>query len=143
MGAERGFDMFALGNVGGNAAGRIGFAGGIAKREFDRDISMQSIQMGRLFFILYGVILLEHVQVICTKRVRNLAGKDLMIGMTDNLIRGQVEELFKPAIGLEIPAIRVFDVDHRRGVIGHVPQELFATTSVSYTHLTLPTILRV
>ena len=76
--------------------------------------------MGRVFLTFHHTVPLQHRDIIGTKRIGNVLGKNLMIGMADNLIRGEVKKLFKPSIGQEIPAIRVFDVDHRRRVVGHV-----------------------
>ena len=47
-----------------------------------------------------------------------------MIGMTENLICGEVEELFEPAIGEKIPAVGIFHVDDGGRVIDHILQEL-------------------
>ncbi len=47
--------------------------------------------------------------------------------MTDNLVRGEIEELFEPAIGEEITAIRVFHIDHGGRVVDHILQELLVT----------------
>ena len=102
MSAEGLFDARALGNVGGNTADRVGYAGVIAQREFDRDVGMRPIRMGCHFFIFHRTVLLDHDHVIRAKGIRGLAGKDFMIGMADNLIGGQVEDLFKASIDEEI-----------------------------------------
>jgi hypothetical protein len=41
-GSEFVFDTLPFGNVGGDAAGRVGFAGVVAERKFDRDIRVRA-----------------------------------------------------------------------------------------------------
>src|SRR5215467_13773744 len=119
MGAESLLDVLALSNVGGNATDCIGFSALVAERELDRDIGMRPIRMWRHFFVFYRAILLEYDHVICPKGISRLTGKDLMIGMAHNLLGRQIENLFKSAIDEEIPAVRVFHIDHCGSIVCH------------------------
>src|SRR5262245_49189854 len=51
-----------------------------------------------------------------------------MIGMTNNLVRLEVEELFEPTIGEQVTAVGSLHIDHGRGVVDDVLQELLVTT---------------
>src|SRR5262249_38406648 len=51
-----------------------------------------------------------------------------MIGMINNLVRREVEELFEPTIGEQVPAVGVLHINHGRGVVDDVLQEFLMTT---------------
>ena len=82
--------------------------------------------MGRVFLIFHHSVPLQHRHIVGAEHIGDVLGKNIVIGMTDNLVRGEVKELFKPAIGEKIPAVGVFHVDHGGGVVDHVLQELLA-----------------
>ena len=123
-GMERLFDTLPLGNVGGDAASRIGCTGMVAQRELDRDVGMEAIGMGRIFLIFHRTVPLQHRHIVGAKRVGDVLGENLVIGIPDNLIHREMKELFKSAIDEKIPAIGVFHIDHGGGVVDDILQEL-------------------
>ena len=72
---ERVFKALPLGNVGGDAASRIGFPGMVAKRKLDRQIGVKAVRVGRKFFIFNHAVPLQNFNIVGAKRVRELLGK--------------------------------------------------------------------
>src|SRR5215510_9129173 len=97
------FDALPFGNVGGDTADSIGLAGVVPERKFDRDIGVQAVRMRRIFFVFDRGVPLQYGHIVGAKRIGEIAGENFMIGMIDNLLRRDVEELFEPTIGEQVP----------------------------------------
>ena len=88
---------------------------------------MQSILQRRLFFIFHGTVLLQDTQIVCAECIGNFSWKDFVVRMADYLFGREMKQLLEAAIGEQIPAVDIFDINDRRCVVGHVSEQLLAT----------------
>ena len=83
--------------------------------------------MRREFFIFDRAVLLQHFHVVGVEGIGEIAGKDLMIGTTNDLAGVQFEQFLKAAVDKQEPAVQVFHVDDGGRVVGDFREQLFAS----------------
>ncbi len=88
-------------------------------------------------FVLHCGVPFQHFQVVRSKHVGVMAGKNLVIGKADDLIRFESENLFKAAVDQHIAAAGLFDVDHSGRRVSHLLQQLLAAAEGIFRALPL------
>src|SRR5690349_14845659 len=109
--AQHVLGALAVGDVGRDTADAIRLAGGAAERELERDVRAYAVALGGHLVELHGPILLQDEQVVGAIPVGLLAREDVVVGLADDLLAAQLEELLEPAVDEHVAALDVLRED--------------------------------
>lgn len=87
---------------------------------------MHPIAVWNDFLELNGRAGCEHTHVVRPQGVRNVLREEIIVCFPLHRFVRNVEQFLMLPVDEEIPAITLFDVDHRRGVVNHAAEQCLA-----------------
>ena len=105
------FDALAFGDVGGDAAHRIGLAPGVEQRKLGREVVVHAVAMWCAFVDGDRSAACQHLEVGVTGRLGDAFGEQLVVVFANDLLTWHLDEAFVAAVYQQILSRWILDVN--------------------------------